>query len=328
MKKFCVIGLGSMGKRRIRCLKTLGYNDIIGIDPREDRRNEVDALYQIKTKSSIDEITIRDVDAYVISTPPDKHTGYLKKIVDQKKPAFVEASVILDEVKEINDYNKENVFIAPSCTLRFHPVIKDIKEIIDSNKLGKVTNFTYHSGQYLPDWHPWEKVNDFYVSNRVTGGGREIVPFELTWIIDTIGYPDEVKGYFKKTIDFGADIEDTYAFILKYPYKIGAIIVDVASRYAIRHLIINLERGQIQWNWDDDFVSVYNADKNRWVKMFQPEGNSEVGYNKNLIEEMYIDEIKAFIDGIKNCKDFPNTLNNDIKVLELLNQIENSDGGF
>ena len=28
--KFLVIGLGSMGKRRIRCLKYLGYENIIG----------------------------------------------------------------------------------------------------------------------------------------------------------------------------------------------------------------------------------------------------------------------------------------------------------
>ena len=32
MSYFLVIGLGSMGKRRIRNLKSLGYNNIIGFD--------------------------------------------------------------------------------------------------------------------------------------------------------------------------------------------------------------------------------------------------------------------------------------------------------
>jgi len=38
--KFLIIGLGSMGKRRIRCLKIIGFNDIIGYDLRKDRREE------------------------------------------------------------------------------------------------------------------------------------------------------------------------------------------------------------------------------------------------------------------------------------------------
>ena len=40
MLKIIVVGLGSMGKRRIRNLLKLGYCDIIGFDPRDDRRKE------------------------------------------------------------------------------------------------------------------------------------------------------------------------------------------------------------------------------------------------------------------------------------------------
>jgi len=213
--------------------------------------------------------------------------------------------------------------MAPSCTLRFHPMIKDLTSIIKSAKYGKVTNFTYHSGQYLPDWHPWEKVNDFYVSNRITGGAREIVPFELTWIVDTIGWPNEVKGVFGKTIDFGASIEDTYAFILKYSDKIGSVMVDVASRYATRNLIVNLEKAQIQWRWDDAFFRIYESGVNRWITVNQPEFSSSTGYNKNIGEAMYVDEIDSFVKGIESAIYFPNSIDSDIKVLELLNKIEN-----
>ncbi|MEK7353947.1 MAG: aminotransferase class III-fold pyridoxal phosphate-dependent enzyme [Chloroflexota bacterium] len=38
--KVLIVGLGSMGKRRIRCLKALGHEDILAYDPREDRRAE------------------------------------------------------------------------------------------------------------------------------------------------------------------------------------------------------------------------------------------------------------------------------------------------
>jgi len=326
--RFLVIGLGSMGKRRIRCLQALGYSDIIGLDLRQDRRNEVIEKYSIKTIESLNNFSISDIDAFIISTPPDSHTTYVKLAIDYKKPAFIEASVILEDVKEIKAYNKNNIFLAPSCTLRFHPMIKDITRIVKDGNYGKVTNFSYHSGQYLPDWHPWENVSDFYVSNRLTGGGREIVPFELTWIVNTIGWPIDAKGLFEKTIDFGSNIEDSYAFVLKYNGMIGSIVVDVASRYATRSLIINLELGQIQWRWDEACFNLYEVESNRWIKYNQPEVSAALGYNKNIGEGMYIDEIKSFINGINSPSDYSNSIDDDIKILEILNKIENSDGGF
>jgi predicted dehydrogenase len=326
--KFLVIGLGSMGKRRVRCLQALGYGNIFGFDLRADRRKEAKEKYSIETIESLENISLSEFNAFIISTPPDQHSPYAKLAIDYGKPAFIEASVIMEDVLDIKSYNKNNTFLAPSCTLRFHPVIKDITLIIKEGKYGRVTNFSYHSGQYLPDWHPWENVNDFYVSNRATGGGREIVPFELTWIVDTIGWPIDAKGLFEKTIDFGSNIEDSYAFVLKYEGMIGSIVVDVAARYATRSLIINMELGQIQWRWDEACFNLYEVESNRWIKYNQPEVSAAAGYNRNIGEGMYVEEIKSFIDGIKTSSLYPNSIDDDIKVLEILNKIEESDGGF
>ena len=326
--KFLVIGLGSMGKRRIRCLQALGYSEIVGLDLRADRRLESSEKYKIKTISDLKEITISEFDAFIVSTPPDKHTFYAKIAIDHGKPAFIEASVLLEEVVELKNYNKNNIFLAPSCTLRFHQTIKDITKIIKDAAYGKVTNFSYHSGQYLPDWHPWENINDFYVSNRSTGGAREIVPFELTWIVDSLGFPKNAKGYFRKTIELKAGIEDTYCFSLEYEDAIGSITVDVAARYATRNLIINLESAQIKWSWDESCFKVFESKNNRWVIYQQGDSSAAEGYNKNIGEKMYIDEIESFIKGISDKDLYPNTIEDDIRILEILDKIEKSDGGF
>ena len=131
--------------------------------------------------------------------------------------------IMSEDVVKIKEENKQNIFVAPSCTMTFHPMIKKIKEIVKSEEYGKVCNFSYHSGQYLPDWHPWENVNDFYVSNRKTGGAREIVPFELTWIVDILGFPKAIKGYYRKTTDLGCDIEDSYVCSIDYGNILGSL---------------------------------------------------------------------------------------------------------
>jgi len=321
--RFLIVGLGSMGKRRVRCLQALRQFDIIGFDLREDRRNEVTNKYSIKAVGDLSLVEIKNVDAIIISTPPDHHLEYIKYAVNNNKSCFIEASVIVKGLDRINAMSKsKKIVIAPSCTMRFHQGIKNIKNIVNSGAYGKVSNFTYHCGQYLPDWHPWELVKDFYVSKKETGGAREIVPFELTWLFDVLGYPTGVKGFKAKTIDVGADIDDSYAIILKYDCFVGSMIIDVTSRFATRSLILNMEYGQLVWNWEDNFIMIYEAKKNKWRKFKHQLGKANLNYNKYISEDMYVDEIASFIKAIKKKGIFPNTLTDDIAVLRYLAKIE------
>lgn len=329
MSKYLVVGLGSMGKRRIRCLLALSIKpeDIWGIDTREDRRTEAHEKYKINVISKERDLDFAEIEAVIVSLPPDKHIVGVNIAAKHKKPVFVEASVVLDDVRQI-EANNDQIFIAPSCTLIFHPLLRKIKKIIEAQEYGKICNFSYHSGQFLPDWHPWEKVKDFYVSNRVTGGAREIVPFEMTWITNFFGFPQEIKGYFRKTGNIGCDIEDSYAATLDFGDMVGTLLVDVVSRFATRNLIINFEKGQIQWRWDKKRLEIFNAESGEWSIISEGEQKAEEGYNENIGENMYIDEISAFLKGIQDRKAYPNTILKDRKVLELLKMLENSDEGF
>jgi len=318
-----IIGLGSMGKRRIRCLKSLGYEGIVGYDLREDRRKEVKEKYAVRAIGSLDSTTLNSIDAIIISTPPDKHNQYIKLAIEYQRPAFVEASVVLKGLKELNDLaRKQGILIAPSCTLKFHPAVRDIKDIVKSGKYGKITSFTYHSGQYLPDWHPWENVSDFYAGNKETGGCREIIPFELTWMTDIVGFPEKISGFYGKTMDVGADIDDTYVIAMDFGNSYGSMTVDVVSRYALRNLILNMEYGQIFWRWDENNVRLYDARSRQWMSRPLPEGQAAEGYNTNITENMYVEETKTFLDTVNGGGKFPNSLDEDIRILELLHDIE------
>lgn len=330
MNKYLIIGLGSMGKRRVRCLQALGVegNDIYGMDTREDRCVEAAEKYGISIVKNIGEVDFSEVKAVIVSLPPDKHYDGVKIAFENSKPIFVEASVVLEDVLKIKESNTENIFVAPSCTFIFHPVIKKINEIVKSGKYGKVSNFSYHSGQYLPDWHPWENVNDFYVSNRLTGGAREIVPYELTWIVDVMGYPNELKGYFRKTASIGCDIEDSYVCSLDYGNMVGSLLVDVVGRNALRNLVINFENAQLQWRCDREQLEVYVSGADSWERIEVEEMLHQEGYSKTINENMYIYEIDAFLQGIEKREAYPNTIDKDIRVLELLKTVEDSDGGY
>lgn len=321
--KVLVIGLGSMGKRRVRCLQHLGIGSVYGYDVLESRRLGAAQEYHIDLLDALQAHDIERFDVVLVSTPPDQHHTYIEWAINAGRPCFVEASVIRAPLLKLCTLARtKQVLVAPSCTLRFHPAIRDVTDVVKSGRYGKVCNFSYHCGQFLPDWHPWEKVSDYYVSNPLTGGAREIVPFELTWMVDALGWPMQVTGWKMKTTDVGASIDDTYAVLLRYQDFLGSLVVDVAARQAVRKLTLNLETASLSWDWDEGIVRIYEAQSQRTVELHQPKIQAHSGYHHNIGEAMYIDEIISFLGAAAGRSTYAHSLEDDIRVLELLETIE------
>jgi predicted dehydrogenase len=325
--RILVMGLGSMGKRRVRNLQALGYTQIIGVDSRVDRQTETNEAYGIATYASIDEALSENgkIEAMIISLPPDVHHTYMDKALELNVPCFIEASVLDTNFEALKAKAAEKkVLLAPSCTLYFHPAVKKIKEVLDSAELGTLSCILYHSGQYLPDWHTYEKVSDYYVSNPATGGAREIVPFELTWMTHVLGFPKACSSIFKKTIEIeGAEkIDDTYSTLLDYGSFFVNLTVDVVSRYATRRLIINGSKKQLVWDWNENCVKIYDPTNESWHTYEYQTKEAHSGYNKNITEQMYIDEMQMFTQAALGKTTYINTLEHDHSVLKLLYSIE------
>jgi len=70
---------------------------------------------------------------------------------------------------------------------------------------------------------------------------------------------------------------------------------------------------------------VFDGASAQWTHLPYDSGTSAAGYNKNIGENMYIDEIRTFIDAIEGKAAFPNSLDNDHAVLKLLYRLESTD---
>lgn len=328
--KFLVIGLGSMGKRRVRNLIALGYQDsVAGFDLRHDRRTET-GKYGISVYDSFENaMNGFKPDAFVISTPPNIHMHYAYIAEKNNIHCFLEASVVdAEKILELsNKIKNKNLIMAPSCTMRYYPMPIRIKELINSGIIGKVLNFNYQTGQYLPDWHPWENIEDFYVSNPDTGGCREIVPFELTWLNDIFGDSQPLACVRRKLTNMQADIDDIYHCLFQYPNNvIGNVTVEVVSRpRATREIKILGLDGEIVYSADSNELRYINTAMQEWERISFETGTIEAGYINP--EEPYINEIKSYIDAIVEIKNgkspsYPNKLEDDYKILQTLYKLE------
>ena len=325
--RFLVIGLGSMGKRRVRNLRALGVDHIAGYDPREDRRAEASDNYGIPIFDDLyAAIKAYSPEVFVISTPPDLHMHYAFLAYERGISCFIEASVVdAEKIGQLAQKIQQTpIIMAPSCTMRYYPGPRKIKELLRAKVIGKVLNINYQTGQYLPDWHPWENIQDFYVSKRDTGGAREIVPFELTWLNDIFGKPDALACVKAKLTDMPADIDDIYHCLLRYKDNVMAnLTFEVISRPKnTREMRILGASGELIFSADDNSVRYINASMKDWKIFELNEGTVESHYINP--EEPYISEMNDFMMAVKNKNQalYPNSLSEDYEILNTLYSLE------
>ena len=69
-------------------------------------------------------------------------------------------------------------------------------------------------------------------------------------------------------------------------------------------------------------VHVWEADAARAVQLHQPRSSAHAGYHQNIGESMYIAEVGSFLAAATGRGSYPHSLDEDIRVLELLEAIE------
>ena len=186
---YLVVGLGSMGKRRVRDLMALGAGRIIGVDRRVDRRQEVEARFGAETLENFDAALELKPRAVIVSVPPHLHYRFCKAALDSGAAYFVECLTVL-ALEEIDDLVKRDAAkpgqAYPSCTNMMNEYAQHSAQALE--RVGKLYSIHVSMSSWLPNQHPWEKqVGDHYEFHRAQGGGLAEPAFQLSWISNVLG---------------------------------------------------------------------------------------------------------------------------------------------
>lgn len=322
--RILVIGLGSMGKRRIRLIKKINESiEILGVDGNPSRCQEASDLYGMTTYTSLEEVKRVDgIVAAFVCTAPLSHASIIEECLKNKWNVFTELNLVTDKYEENMQLAKENnCVLFLSSTFFYRDEISYIRQhIADKKKL----NYIYHIGQYLPDWHPWENYKDFFVANERTNGCREIMAIELPWLTETFGGVTDYMVISDKMTELSIKYNDNYLIQLTHENgNKGVLVVDVVSPNAVRKLEVYGENTYYSWNGTPTSLMEFDA-KNKKMKAVELTSQVEHldGYSSFVIENAYQNEIKEFFDVVEGNREQQYGFEKDLKVLKLIDQIE------
>ena len=323
--KVIVIGLGSMGKRRIRLLSDHKDIEIFGIDSNEERCLEVEEKFGVKSFVSISKAKAEeDIEAAFVCTSPLSHAGIIKECLANNLHVFTEINLVSDGYEENMKLAKDKglvLFLSSTFLYR-----KETQTIIDKVKRHQTKiNYIYHVGQYLPDWHPWESYNSYFIGNPRTNGCREIMAIDMPWLVTAFGPIRGVQALKSKNTELNINYSDNYLIMIEHETGAkGVFAADVVARKPYRHIDVYGENIQLSWNGTADSLLEYDIEtKQEHQIQFEDASEHVEGYAAFITENPYREEINAFLAQIADSTKKPAwDFEKDIKLLKIIDQIE------
>jgi predicted dehydrogenase len=204
------------------------------------------------------------------------------------------------------------------CNMRFHDGIKSIKKLLDKNELGQIFSVTAENGSYMPDWHPGEDYHISYASNKKLGGGVLLTQIhEIDYLFWFFGKVSDVLSVSDKLSDLKLDVEDFSSSILKFKNNIIAEIhLDYYQKPSARSCKIIGKKGKIIWNYDNNHLQIFKTStKKLSTKLIDKK------FDRN---KMYVEELKYFLNCIKNKKTCMNSIVEAYEVQKIAFAMKNS----
>lgn len=311
--KILIVGCGSIGLRHLANFKKIKNCEVAVFRTTCDNVPEFEEIYGVKVFTDFKKALGMRPDAVVISNPTSLHIKYATEAAKKGCHLFIEKPLSnslkgLDSLIKIVEKKKLEVLVG--CDLRFHKQLIKIKELLDMSALGKVYFARLAVGSYLPGWRPRSDYSKSYSSRKDLGGGVILdLIHEIDYAIWFFGEPVGVNADAYKLSDLKIDTEDYAEIFLKFKNGTAVQIhMDYLNRYLERECEIICEFGNIKWNYVLGSLEIFDVRDNSKKKFMLKNSDGN---------EIYIDEIKNFINCIAGKEKSRVTIYDGKKALEV-----------
>ena len=330
--KFLLVGLGGIGQRHTRNLRTLYGDrcDIIAYRVRGENSVLTDALqvdsvtgleerYGIRSFGTLEDALAERPDAALICNPTSLHMTTALAAARAKCHLLIEKplSHSLDEIEELSEVVRSNDLVCMvAYQLRFHPCLTLAHRLLSGGAIGRAIACRAIVGEYLPGWHRYEDYRQMYAAKRALGGGVVLSQIhELDYLYWFFGRPKSVMSMGGHLSDLEIDVEDVASTLLAFDGMVAHLHQDYVQQPPMRQLEIIGSAGKI--------IVDLRAPS---VQAFGPSGEAiesrtfqELPRNK-----LFLDELKCFVEAVQTRSPVPVDLAGGRESLEMALAIRRS----
>jgi predicted dehydrogenase len=295
-------GLGSIGQRHARNLRTLLGDDVdllayrqrrtspvIGGDLQAHLDRDIEAVYGVRSFDDLDAALAERPDAVFVTNPPHLHVETALAAAEAGAHLLIEKPLASswDGVERLLEIVERDGLVATvGYQLRFHPGFLALRDLLARDDLGNLLGARVAFGEYLPGWHPWEDHREGNAARSDQGGGVVLAQIhDLDVVYAFFGTPKRVfaSGGARSTLRL--DVEDAVGMLLDYDGLPVMLYQDLLQRPPLRTYEVLGEEGRALWDYYGNDIVVLRPDGSRERQSFE-------GFDRNTL---FVDELRHFI---------------------------------
>jgi len=310
--KVLIAGLGGIGQRHIRNLRTI-LGPQVQITAYDVRRlmPVVTADLQIKTGSNVeDEYGIqvvddletalnREPDAVLVCNPSSRHMEVALAAAQAGAHLFIEKPLSNSYygVKELIELvQRQRLVSLVGYQMRFHPLLQRLRALLQQNAVGQILAVRAEVGEYMPGWHKYEDYRKIYASRRELGGGVILSQIhELDYLYWLFAFPRRIFALGGHLSRLEIDVEDTADILMECEMQGQRVPVHVHLDYLqqppSRTCHVIGDAGQILLDLRLASLSLFDGSGNL------AERKSFASFERN---QLFLDEMSHFLACLRN----------------------------
>jgi len=310
-----IVGFGSIGQRHLKIARELFPQSSIGIL----LHNKINKIpnYANKIFFSLADAIKFTPQIAIICSPASTHFEITIALVRKGIHVLIEKP-LSTKLKGLEDLNKEavinNCVLMVGYNLRFLPSLNKFKNLIDTNRVGKIFSVRCEVGQYLPSWRSKDYRLSVSAQKKLGGGVLLELSHEFDYLRWIFGDVEFVQALLSKQSDLDIDVEDIAHIILSFKRAnvMASLSLDFIRQDRIRTCHIIGENGSLRWNGLNGKIDLFEPPENRWSTIYE---------DKELLEQSYINEWLHFIKCINNKSHPEVSFNDGIQALRIIESI-------
>jgi predicted dehydrogenase len=305
--KVLFAGLGGVGQRHLRNLRALRGDgvEVLAFRARGLSQTLTDKLeiepdavleqkYRVRSFHTLDAALAEKPAAVFICNPSGLHAPIAIAGASAGCHLFIEKPLSdslegLDQLAQIVDDKRLATLVG--YQLRFHPLIKALRALLEAEAVGPVLAVRAEVGEYLPAWHPYEDYRQMYASRRDLGGGVVLSQIhELDYLYSLFGLPRRVFAMGGHLSSLEIDVEDVASVSMECTTNGRLLPIhlhqDYVQRPPTRTCTVIGDQGRITLDFHALAIRVHDG-KGRLAQE-----TTFPGFERN---QLFLDEMKHFL---------------------------------